>query len=324
VVNTKSFTVIVNNYSNRFGSVRSSRSFEWHKLLTLVSLLSFSLSLSSVIVVFDGARLDNRKIATVLERAQKRVDYSSRASVNIELSPPLIRQVFLQVLDELMIPYISALGEGDDECVSLANHLDCYLIARDSDYYCHYLVRGYIPFDYVDVNAIAGETHPYLPARLFTVDSLCERFAGLNPSTLALAFCLCGNDHVKGARLKPLLDHITATVSKANGKSVRKALQTNHWYALQWVRRFDHVNDAFNQLMQVLTNHRDQKGIEQDLRLALNNYLHPTDTLIYRFQHPANENLRKNSHFQRLADEFLERIDRVNPFDLFVFILVSF
>ncbi|CAF3949771.1 unnamed protein product, partial [Rotaria magnacalcarata] len=48
---------------------------------------SFRICDVNAMVVFDGARLDNRKLSTVLERSQRRVDYSTRTSVNTDLSP---------------------------------------------------------------------------------------------------------------------------------------------------------------------------------------------------------------------------------------------
>jgi hypothetical protein len=99
-------------------------------------LISFYQFFFSVLVVFDGAQLDNRKLLTVLDRAQQRIDKIIDPQSGMYLSPLLLRQTFISVLDAMNIPYVSALGEGDDECVSLANHLHCYLIAQDSDYYC--------------------------------------------------------------------------------------------------------------------------------------------------------------------------------------------
>jgi hypothetical protein len=262
-------------------------------------------------VVFDGARLDDRKLLTVLERSKKRVDYSTKASVNVDLSPLLLRQTFLSVLDQLNIPYISALGEGDDESVSLANHLDCYLIARDSDYYCYNLYQGYVPFDYVDVNPIQKGSYYYLSAQLFTVDSLFDRFIGLNSSTLALACCLCGNDYIKGDLVAPIFDHIMATVEKTEKNKSKKNVRTSHWYAMQWLRHFDDVDEALSHLLDVIKGRPEKKKIEINLRSAIQMYINPSDTLIYRFALPTNQNLRKSAPLLQLAQQDLLILDRV-------------
>jgi 5'-3' exonuclease len=224
--------------------------------------------------------LDDRKLSTTLERAKKRVDYSTKLSVNLDLSPLLLRQTFVNVLDEMNIPYISALGEGDDECVSLANHLNCYLISRDSDYYCYNLTKGYIPFDYVDINPVKKDWFFYLSAQLYTIDSLLERFDGLNPSTLSLACCLCGNDYIKGDIIEPIFNHIVATVEKSKQGTYGNNKRSKHWYPLQYMRRFENVEIAFEKLLEPIKKVSDKDKIEIKLRSALEPYLHPTDTVI--------------------------------------------
>lgn len=268
-----------------------------------------SFYISSVIVVFDGARLDDRKLSTVFERSQRRVDYSTRASVNINLSPLLLRQTFINVLDEMNIPYVSALGEGDDECVSLANHLDCYLIARDSDYYCYNLVRGYIPFYYLDINPKQRDSYYYLSTLLFEIDSLFNKFPGLNHPTLALACCLCGNDYISEKTIEPVFNHIVPTVDKAENRGSKKN-RTKHWYAMQWMRHCDDVETALPRLLIPIAK-ASQNKFEAKLRLALQSYINPADSLIYRFGLLTNKNLHKNSHFMQLAREYLNTLDMV-------------
>lgn len=296
--NIRSLINIVEIYFNRFVDVKSSTSIDFH---------FFSFVFLSVIVVFDGARLDERKLSTTLERAKKRVDYSTKISVNVDLSPLLLRQTFLDVLDELNIPYISALGEGDEECVSLANDLNCYLIARDSDYYCYHLHQGYIPFDYVDVNPIQKDSYSYLPAQLFTLDTLLDRFPGLNPSTLALACSLCGNDYVRGNLLELIFNHVTATVDKSEKNPTKKTLRTKHWYLLQWSRRFDHLDQALEHLTDLLSRQAEKKSFLLKLQASIQSYLQPSNTLIYRFAlTEKNRNLQKNEHFRQLAEIYFQ------------------
>lgn len=116
--------------------------------------------------------------------------------MNVYLNPLLLRQTYLDVLNDMRIPYVEAIGEGDDECVALANHLNCYLIGKDSDYYCYSINKGYIPFDYLNFQPKKNRTNYSLFAYLYSVDFLLEYFKGLNTSTLALACCLCGNDYI--------------------------------------------------------------------------------------------------------------------------------
>jgi hypothetical protein len=211
------------------------------------------------------------------------------------------------------IPYISALGEGDDECVSLANHLNCYLISRDSDYYCYNLKKGYIPFDYVDINPIEKkDSYYYLSAQLFTIDSLLEKFIGLNHSTLSLACCLCGNDYISENTVQPIFNHIIATVEKSKGQKINKNNKTKHWYAMQWIRHFDNVEIAFEKLLEPIKTNSEKNKIQIKLQSALRSYLNPMDTLIYRFASSStNQNLLKNPYFIQLARDYLDTLDMV-------------
>ena len=203
------------------------------------------------------------------------------------------------------IPYVSALGEGDEECVSLANHLDCYLVSRDSDYYCYKLLKGYIPFDYVDINPIQKHSYYYLSAQLYTIESLCERFIGLNHLTLSLACCVCGNDYIDENTMQPIINHIVATVDKPNE---RRSNRTKHWYALQWVRHFENVEVALEKLLQPIKNLSERKKIETKIQSTLQFYINPKDTLIYRFNSSTNQNLLKNSYFVELARRYLDMV----------------
>jgi 5'-3' exonuclease len=275
----------------------------------------------SAIVVFDGVRLDNKKMSTALSRSQRRVDFSTKISVNVELNPLLLRQTFIHVLEQFNIPYVSALGEGDDECVSLANHLDCYVIACDSDYYCYNLYQGYIPFRYLDINPIKNENSQYyLSTYLFTLDKLLDRFHGLNSSTLALACALCGNDYINAKHVQPIVDFIITTIDKSHGKRTKKSIQTKHWYIMTWLARFHDIDTAFEHIDRIFNDERKMALVNSQLRLAMQSYIKPSDTLIYRFVLTNNRNLRKNAYFLSIAKQYLDLFNQViyDEFDAFI------
>lgn len=208
------------------------------------------------------------------------------------------------------VPYVSALGEGDEECVSLANHLDCYLIARDSDYYCFDLVKGYLQFDYIDINPIEKDSYHYLSAQLFRINALLEKFPGLNSSTLSLACCLCGNDYINITTTEPIFGNITASVDKSTENKISKSNRTKHWYAMQWMKQFNDVDTAISKLLIPIAK-TSRANVEKKLRLALQSYVNPKDTLIYRFEWAANGNIRKNPYLVQLAREYIDTLDMV-------------
>ncbi|CAF0804562.1 unnamed protein product [Adineta steineri] len=90
---------------------------------------SFKKCQINAFVVFDGAQLDSRKESTMIKRAEDSIVKSTTDDSIVSITPRLLRQTFISVLDVMQVPYISALGEADDECVSLANHFNCYLMA---------------------------------------------------------------------------------------------------------------------------------------------------------------------------------------------------
>jgi hypothetical protein len=243
-------------------------------------------------------------LETALDRAKRRVKDSTKVTLNVDLSPLLLRQTFLNVLDDMQIPYVQAIGEGDDECVSLANHLNCYLIAKDSDYYCYDINRGYISFDYLDIEPEKHHGYYSLSVHLYTVDSLLKYFDGLNTSTLALACCLCGNDYINVGMTEPFVNHIRTVVDRLN-IMCRKDDKTKHWYTMQWLRHFNDIEQAIGQLLVLISDISERKNIETKLRAAVQCYLMPSDTLIYRFILEENTNLKKNPDFVQLAESYL-------------------
>ena len=266
----------------------------------------------SILVVFDGGQLNDRKLETILDRTKQRIDNSLSVNPEVNLSPLLLRETLISVLDAMKIPYVSALGEGDDECVSLANHLDCYLIAQDSDYYCHNLHRGYVPFDYINIDPISEGSPPYLEARLYHINSLLEQFPNLQRQTLTLACCLCGNDYISSNLTKPILDHIVDTVDKSKRKVNHRNKRTYEiWCAMEWMRQFNNINLAFDQLRQLSNAETGQIQIEDELRLAVQPYLTPSDTLVYRFVSSENRNLLTNDYFVQRARTYLKRLHQV-------------
>jgi len=221
----------------------------------------------------------------------------------------------------MKIPYVSAIGEGDDESVSLANHLDCYLIAQDSDYYCYNLHRGYVPFKYVDITPIGDNSEPYLNAQLYHIDSLLNQFPGLQRSTLALACCLCGNDYINVFLMKPMFIHIITALEKSKQwKEKNDIPMKNLWNAMQWLRQFNDINSALPRLLPSIQSESERKEIENQLHSATQSYLTPADTLIYRFISENNKNLLTNSHFVQLARTYLNTLDMVIKDLRFVFV----
>jgi hypothetical protein len=254
-----------------------------------------------------------------LNRARDRIKKSSSTDSNVELSPLLLRQIFLSVLDTSKIPYVSALREADGECVSLANRLDCFLIAQDSDYFCYDLVRGYIPFDSVEmISSAEGSRH--LTARLYHIDSLLNAFPGVQFLTLVLACCLCGNDYVSRDLTQSILNHLVHTVYMPQEIENNGNIQIKYLYAsMQWMRKFDRFDIALQQTCELINNPLRQVELQNQLRITVQLYFTPPDTLINRFISFKNSNLQTNRYFVQRAQAFSNAPDRVGRRLIFFF-----
>ena len=212
----------------------------------------------------------------------------------------------------MKIPYVSALGESDDECVSLANHLDCYLMAQDSDYYCYKLNRGYLPFDYVNIESKEKDSFHYLEARLYHIDLLLEQFQNLQHPTLVLACCLCGNDYISSKRTETILNSIVDTVGKSKQMVNNRNNRPNKfWCAMEWMAQFSTIDLAFEQLSQLIYSETERIKVTEELRSAIQTYLSPSDTLVYRFISPENRKLQTDDDFTRRARTYLNTLDKV-------------
>ncbi|CAF0930602.1 unnamed protein product [Adineta steineri] len=272
---------------------------------------SFEKCQINAFVVFDGAQLDSRKESTMIKRAEDSIVKSTTDDSIVSITPRLLHQTFISVLDAMQVPYISALGEADDECVSLANHFNCYLMATDSDYFCYNLHRGYIPFESLDINPKKRHGYIYLTAQLYHIDSLLEKFEGLQPKTLALACCLCGNDYIDRDSTIKIIRYMNNNVETSKNVHNGQSKQTqNLWNAMEWMRKKTDVDEALGDLLiEVHLNSNNELRIK--IEEAVLCYLEPSDTLIYRFNssNNANPNLLKNPVFVQLAQSYLDKLD---------------
>ncbi|CAF1278255.1 unnamed protein product [Adineta steineri] len=265
----------------------------------------------NALVVFDGAQLDDRKRLTHVNRANGSVEESMKKSDKLSISPLLLRQTFISVLDAMQIPYVSPLGENDEECVSLANHFNCYLMATDSDYFCYNLHRGYIPFEKVIRIPPENQEIAYLTAQLYHIDSLLKKFEGLRLGTLALACCLCGNDYIDSSLTERIIRYMNDNVDPRRKLHSGKHWKIkNLWNAMEWMRNTNGIDEALDDLLTKVPFDSSNE-LKIKIEKAFICYLEPSDTLIYRFStsNNANLNLKKNPVFVQLAQSYLSTLD---------------
>ncbi len=83
-------------------------------------------------VVMNGADTDQE---TYKKRCVERLNRISSiltptSSVRCSVLPLFAKAVFVDALRDCGIPFVFSDGDGDPDCVALANHLVCYVLAR--------------------------------------------------------------------------------------------------------------------------------------------------------------------------------------------------
>lgn len=157
------------------------------------------------IVIFDGGydRTDC-KLGTVIKRTSRRLKYSVRISKQLFASgnvlPILAIRVFKDVLQEMGIRCAQCPFEADAEITAIANHYQCPVISKDSDFYVFDITAGFIRLDYIDVNVQkkdqGGQSYCFLKCVIYHVDSFLSLFPGVEKCVLPLFSTLMGNDFV--------------------------------------------------------------------------------------------------------------------------------
>ena len=106
-------------------------------------------------VVIDGVDQDHSKEATYRDRCERRIEqmcsfFRQEATCSTQhtiVSPLFTKMVFIDALRDTRVKFFVADGEADSDIVSLANHLECPVLGRDSDFFIFNVKEGYVPMD---------------------------------------------------------------------------------------------------------------------------------------------------------------------------------
>ncbi len=99
-------------------------------------------------VVMNGADTNEEKYKQrCLQRLYRIADIqaTSHSSVHSSVLPLFARTVFVEALRDYGIPFVVADGDSDPDCVALANHLECPVLADDADFFIFNIDKGYVP-----------------------------------------------------------------------------------------------------------------------------------------------------------------------------------
>uniref|UniRef100_A0A3P8Q7P7 Asteroid domain-containing protein n=1 Tax=Astatotilapia calliptera TaxID=8154 RepID=A0A3P8Q7P7_ASTCA len=105
--------------------------------------------------------------------------------------PPLVKDVFIEILKEKGIEFKQCLGEADPEVVSDANQKQCPVLSIDKDFYIFDLCKGFLHLDNFEWKR---KKDGKIPAKLYTRSKFCKHFK-LDPALMPVFASIAGNDY---------------------------------------------------------------------------------------------------------------------------------
>ncbi|KOB69736.1 Protein asteroid [Operophtera brumata] len=151
-------------------------------------------------VIFDGS-YEHRKLKTAYSRLRSKINGASRLDPvtqgSLQIFPLLIRDVFIEALSDVSVPYTVCEFEADDEIAAMARHLNCPVLSYDSDFFIYNVL--YIPFNTIESKPKLLEDGKIfvLECKIYKVEYMTTYFGGLKEELLPLLATLLGNDYVE-------------------------------------------------------------------------------------------------------------------------------
>ncbi|XP_066440666.1 protein asteroid homolog 1 [Eleutherodactylus coqui] len=225
-------------------------------------------------VVFDGGfDISNKKLETQKRRFKDKIRMAQNLSKGRggSVLPLLSREVCIQVLRNLQVPFVQCFAEADREIVVLANLWNCPILSFDSDFCIFDLKVGYCPqnsFHWKNIVTMK-ETHEcYMPARCFSAQKLCHFYNNMNMALLPLFAVLTGNDYINLLALETFFSKVNLPIGNTS-HSGRKHTQIHG--LLNWLSRFSDVEEAMENVLNYLRA-KDRDSVRQLLYSAMEEY----------------------------------------------------
>uniref|UniRef100_I3K3X3 Asteroid domain-containing protein n=1 Tax=Oreochromis niloticus TaxID=8128 RepID=I3K3X3_ORENI len=151
-------------------------------------------------VILDGAS-GSEKQKTLHTRLKCRLENaktiaetgSDGVQKTCNVLPPLVKDVFIEILKEKGIEFKQCLGEADPEVVSAANQKQCAVLSHDADFCIYDVHKGFLHLDNFEWKS---KKDGKIPAKLYTRSKFCEHFK-LDPALMPVFASIAGNDYSK-------------------------------------------------------------------------------------------------------------------------------
>ncbi|XP_073677383.1 single-strand DNA endonuclease ASTE1 [Garra rufa] len=206
-------------------------------------------------VVLDGGMdQTDKKFKTLQDRAQSKIRDAHSLSRGYPgwVLPLLVREVFIQVLSELGVPFVQCISEADFEIASLAKHWGCPVLTNDSDFYIFDLKGGYLPFSFFQWSNVSGKaTERYISACHFSVSHFCSHFNHINKQLLPLFAVVIGNDYTPAKITEIFFSRVELERVPSGRKHGRSSSPRIEGFLL-WLSQFANPVVALEEVLEIL------------------------------------------------------------------------
>ncbi|XP_069068022.1 single-strand DNA endonuclease ASTE1 [Pleurodeles waltl] len=225
------------------------------------------------VVLDGGCDPTDKKLETHKQRAKDKIRMAHSLSQGRggTVLPLLIRDVFIQVLHSIRVPFIQCFLEADREIVALANHWKCPVLTYDSDFCIFDLNGGYCPasdFQWRNMGTIKGTQQSYIPAKCFFVEKLCSHFSNMNRALLPLFAVLNGNDYITIPALAAFFRNVKFPIGGCSSHSKKHIRMQG---LLNWLSGFKDPAEAMENILKYLKKH-EQNDIKDLLSTHMEDY----------------------------------------------------
>ncbi|KAM4528373.1 single-strand DNA endonuclease ASTE1-like [Odontesthes bonariensis] len=147
-------------------------------------------------VLLDGGHKPQKE-ETLKSRLRDKVSKATRLAEpggersRDEILPPLVKDVFIQLLRDRRVEFVQSSGEADLECALRANERKCPVLSDDSDFYIFHVQEGFLPLKEFQWKQVRDER---IPAKRYRITDFCQRFQ-IRPRLMPVFAALTGNDY---------------------------------------------------------------------------------------------------------------------------------
>ncbi|XP_039856588.1 protein asteroid homolog 1-like [Simochromis diagramma] len=149
-------------------------------------------------VILDGAS-GSEKQKSLHSRLKRRLENAKTIAESepdavpkgCNVLPPLVKDVFIEILKEKGIEFKQCLGEADPEVVSAANQKQCAVLSHDADFCIYDVNKGFLHLEHFEWKR---KKDGKIPAKLYTLSKFCEHFK-LDPALMPVFASIAGNDY---------------------------------------------------------------------------------------------------------------------------------